>query len=992
MILPQEFVERWANSQLREQQGAQSHFNELCELVGHKTPTQLDPLGEFFTFEEQVSKATGGKGRADVWYKGHFAWEYKGKHKDLEAAYAQLLAYRGDLGNPPLLVVCDFLEYRIYPQWVNTSGIPFRFTNQDLTQPETRRFITWLLESPEKFLELRQTELERREQITLDLANQFADIADDLRRHKDANGNPIWQPMQIARFLTKLVFTLFAEDVELLPRPFASPVMQYIFENSIDNPEAFTDALVPLFEAMDGVRSTYNMKFVPYFNGGIFAPSAEGANDSYEALDLGQHGFDFSVLKKVSLADWRFVNPTIFGTLFEGALDVSKRAQLGAHYTSESDIRLIVEPVLMQPLYRQWDALRQSAEPVLQAYLNPATSPRDKQAAYERLLAWHNEMMTRLETVTVLDPACGSGNFLYVSLRLLKDLEAKVRSFFEPLGLPYRDVVTPRQLYGMEKDEFAANLAKVVVWIGYLQWRYESDGVLHPYNPKAIRNHPNALPHPILKDKNHPSEPERIVCADAILRFDEAGKPYEPDWQPAEVIVGNPPFLGGKKMLHEMGENYIRGLRSVYDGRFSAFTDLVGYWFEKSRSQIEKKYAKRAGLLATNSISMGVNLPIIRRINETGSIFMAWKDRKWVLDGASVTVSMIGFDNGTETVKSLDGNIVAKINDDLTIETNVTIATPLKENASSAFIGIQKTGSFDILQSQANEMFETDTRNREVIFPYVNGSDIVDRTRQMWIIDFGVSKDFEEASKYIEPFEYVKRVVFPQRKDIARKNQRERWWIHAEARPGMRQALQSLGRYICTPRVSKHRIFVWLEVNVLADSAAVAIARDDDYFFGVLHSKLHEVWSLRMGTSLEDRPRYTPTTTFETFPFPFVPKYEDFNDGRVLAISAAAKQLHEERLTWLQAAELRELGGDANSKAMKERTLTNLYNALNVWRGKESIKTMPAAREFAPRLDQLHKTLDEAVCAAYGWDVGILDDEEAMLAALLGLNLERSSS
>jgi hypothetical protein len=510
VITPQEFVARWQDSQLREQQAAQSHFNELCAMVGFKTPAQLDPQGTFFAFEENVTKATGGKGRADVWYRGHFAWEYKGKHKDLNEAYAQLLAYKDALGNPPLLVVCDFLEYRIYPQWVNTSGLPFKFTNQDLLNAETRRFITWLLESPEKFLELRQTELERREQITLDLAYQFAHLSDLMRDHTAENGEPVWEAMQIARFLTRLVFALFVQDIGLLPNLVSKPALHFILERAPDMPHEFVPQLRTLFEAMGGERDNYYMEYVPYFNGGIFAESQPGANDQYEVLDLALLPEAFAILQKVSKADWRFVNPTIFGTLFEGALDVSKRAQLGAHYTSEADIRLVLEPVLMQPLYRQWEQIQHEAQAHMQVYLSPG-SPKDNQNARERLLVLRETMQQAIVNTTVLDPACGSGNFLYMSLRFLKELEGKVRHFFEPLGLPFSDLVTPRQLYGIEKDEFAANLAKVVVWIGYLQWRYDAAGILHAYNPNKLRNFPDALPHPIIKDKNHPDEPDHIM-------------------------------------------------------------------------------------------------------------------------------------------------------------------------------------------------------------------------------------------------------------------------------------------------------------------------------------------------------------------------------------------------------------------------------------------------------------------------------------------------
>ena len=183
---------------------------------------------------------------------------------------------------------------------------------------------------------------------------------------------------------------------------------------------------------------------------------------------------------------------------------------------------------------------------------------------------------------------------------------------------------------------------------------------------------------------------------------------------------------------------------------------------------------------------------------------------------------------------------------------------------------------------------------------------------------------------------------------------------------------------------SKHRFFVWLDIEINPENLVVVVTRDDDYFFGVLHSKLHEVWSLRMGTWLGkgNDPRYTPTTTFETFPFPWSPGSEPTDDPRYQAIAAAAHQLHTEREAWLNPV-------GASAAVLKKRTLTNLYNALNVWRGKEKIKVTTEAANFAPRLAELHDALDAAVCAAYGWDVAVLDDDEAILRALLALNLGR---
>lgn len=1002
MITARDFVDRWGHSTLREQQAAQSHFNELCQLVGYKTPTQLDPEGTFFTFEEQVQKATGGKGRADVWYKGRFAWEYKGKHRDLDAAYNQLLAYKGDLDNPPLLVVCDFLEYRIYPQWTNSSGLPFVFKNEDLLLPEYQRYITWLLEDPTQFLRLRQSELEKREALTLQLAEKFAHLADLMRQQQTAGGGG-WEPLRVARFLTKLVFALFAEDVGLMPMPFDQPVFRYLVEGARHAPGDFVEEMGRLFAAMDGQRDSFVMRPTPYFNGGLFRDSSEGANDGYEVLDLTQITGGIDLLGEVSEADWRFVNPTIFGTLFEGALDISKRAQLGAHYTGEADIRLVVEPVLMQPLYREWEAVLGEAEPLLQVYLSGET-PKAQQAAYEQLVGLYEGMMGRLEGVTVLDPACGSGNFLYMSLRALKDLEARVRRTFEPLGLPFRDVVTPRQLYGIEKDAFAANLAKVVVWIGYLQWRYEDEGgVLHPYHARKQTQHPRQLPHPILKDKNHAGEAERIVCEDAILRYAGDGTAYEPDWPATDVIMGNPPFLGDKRMRGEMGSNYVTDLRALYEGRVPGGADLVTYWFEKARRQIEDGQAKRCGLLSTNSIRDGASNKVLKRIKDTGSIFMAWSDREWVLQGAAVRISIVGFDDGSEHEIILDGQVVETINPDLTTDADVTAAKPLKENENLCFLGVMKSGPFDIDSKTAHKMLNAPINsngksNREVIKPRINGKDITDRSKNGWVIDF-VNMTEQEAMQFKLPFAYVRTHVKPVREQNSVESLRVNWWLHARPRPAMRNAFKGITRYIATPEVAKHRIFVWMKTDVIPDHTLHVIARDDDYFFGVLHSAIHELWSLSVGSWMGkgNDPRYSSSRTFDNFPFPWVPGKEAVEAAAYGAIREAAAALHAEREAWLNPAEGDYITLGITEQSLRERTLTNLYNAVEALRagnGNGQTRIAAAAREFAPRLLALHEALDGAVLAAYGWDdlkgqLRTAAGEEAVLRRLLALNLER---
>ena len=495
------------------------------------------------------------------------------------------------------------------------------------------------------------------------------------------------------------------------------------------------------------------------------------------------------------------------------------------------------------------------------------------------------------------------------------------------------------------------------------------------------------------------------------------------EWPPVDVIVGNPPFLGDKKMRGEQGDDYVDRLREYYKDRLPGGTDFVTYWFEIARKQVADGQAKRVGLLATNSIRGGANREVLKRIAETGSIFMAWSDREWILDGAAVRVSMVGFDNGIEKHKALNGLSVSSINSDLTSSADITTSQPLRTNGNLAFIGSQKGGAFDIeaqfAKSLLDDRNESGVHNFDVVRPWMNGSDIVRMPRNMWIINFH-TMSHEHASNYTAPMNYVEAFVKPKRLQNTDKSSKKYWWLHQRPRPEMRDAMADAGivRFICTPRVAKHRVFVWLHIDVLPDSATVAIARDDNYFFGVLHSKLHEVWSLRMGTSLEDRPRYTPTTTFETFPFPWSPGREDTTHPAHAAISAAAANLHEERDAWLNPhppvpspimregeLDTRELstsdespslfmgeGFRVGEKALKDRTLTNLYNALSVFRGKDTMKTKAAAADFAPRLDQLHTALDQAVCDAYGWEVAILEDEEEILRRLLALNLERAEA
>lgn len=918
---PQEFVAKWQKVSLKEKSAAQEHFLDLCQMLDHPTPASDDPGGQSFMFEAGASKTKGGSGFADVWKKGCFAWEYKGKHANLDKAYQQLLQYREALENPPLLVVSDIDTIVIHTNFTNTIKRVYTLAYDDLLTPTGLKTLKAVFTDPYSLKAPKSAE-----QATEEAAKEFSKIAELLRKYGEDS-------RQIAHFLIRLLFCLFAEDIDLLPKA----TFTRLVNQTRTKPGAFAAQLGVLFKAM-ATGGYFGSEEIRHFDGGLFD------DDTVLSLDSDS----MAILAHVAGLDWSSIEPSVLGTLFERSLDPGKRSQLGAHYTSKEDILLIVEPVLMAPLRRRWAAVKAEAE-AKAAARDSAPTPRTRDNRHKELQDILRNFADDIAAVKVLDPACGSGNFLYVALKQLLDLQKEVSTFAGQVAAqPFFPSVDPAQLYGIELNPYAQELAQATVWIGYIQW---------------LNDNGYGLPsEPILKPLHN------IVQMDAILAYDDSGRPVEPAWPAADVVIGNPPFLGGSKIWSELGEKYKNDLFGLYGNRLPA-SDLVCYWFERARAYIESDVMQRAGLLATNSIRGGANRKVLERIKQSGDIFMAWSDRPWVLDGAAVRVSMVGFDNGSEREKSLDGQIVTAINFDLTSAINITSAQTLEENKGLVFRGNTKGGAFDITQGVAYQMINAPLNpngrpNSDVVRPWVNGLDITRRPRNMWLIDFGVDTPEEEASLYELPFQHVLTNVKPTRLESKREAYKERWWIHMEARPGLREATSGLHRFIVTTAVSKHRLFVWIEQPTIPDQQLIVITRDDDYFFGVLHSKLHELWALRQGTSLEDRPRYTPTTTFETFPFPWPPGAEPTQNPLVQAIAAAAKELVAKRDNWLNPP-------GADETELKQRTLTNLYNRRPTW------------------LQLAHHKLDEAVFAAYGWPPSLTDDE--ILERLLALNLERAA-
>jgi len=931
-LTPQDFVSKWKRVTAREKQTYQEHFIDLCHLAGHQTPNDYDPTGTRFAFEMGAAKTSGGQGWADVAKLGFFGWEYKGKDDDLDKAYSQLLRYRDSLNNPPLLIVSDINNIIIRTNYTNLPTRTLTLTLDDLLNPESVKILKTVFTNPEQL-----KPQETIESVTREAAAKFARLAENLRKY----GN---DPQEIAHFLIRLLFCLFAEDIGLLPEKLFPQLLEQTRRNSKD----FSEVLRQLFRAMN-TGGFFGRDKILHFDGGLF--------DDDRVLPLD--GADMDIIADIDALDWAAIEPSIFGTLFERGLDPGKRSQLGAHYTSKEDILLIVEPVLMAPLRREWETIKDEVRRIASRDEESQERGKTKEAIRKKISGTLRAFADKIAAIRVLDPACGSGNFLYVALRLLLDLENEVFNFSDEMGAgrPYI-TVTPDQVFGIETNEYAHELAQMTIQIGYIQW---------------LRDNGYGLPsEPILKPAKNILHMDAILAyqTSEVLKTSEVSGVYEPEWPPADVVIGNPPFLGGNKIRAELGNKYVDDLFNLYEGRVPAFADLVCYWFEKARAMIQTGQVKRAGLLATNSIRGGANRKVLERIKKTGDVFWAQSDRDWILDGAAVNVSMIGFDNGEIKERFLDNRLVIEINPDLTSTTNITQAKQLIENSSICFMGPSAKGPFDIDEKLAQTMLKATGNpngksNADVVKRVASAIDLVQEQRNKWTIDFGLMGE-TEAAGYEIPFEYVKKNVYPVRSQNRRAAYAQKWWQYAEARPGMRKALENRIRFISTPGVSKHRIFVWMGKNVLCNQGTLVIARDDDYFFDVLHSKLHEIWALKQGTSLEDRPRYTPTTTFETFPFPWAPGAEPKDDPRVKAIADAAKELVEQRDRWLSA----DLTPDPSPKRRGEqRTLTNLYNARPTW------------------LDLVHKRLDEAVFAAYGWKSDI--SEEEILEKLLSLNLER---
>lgn len=532
-------------------------------------------------------------------------------------------------------------------------------------------------------------------------------------------------------------------------------------------------------------------------------------------------------------------------------------------------------------------------------------------------------------------------------------------------------------MLGIEINPFAAELARVSVWIGEIQWMRE-----HGF--EASRN-------PILKSL------DTIHCRDALLNDD--GTEYE--WPEADVIVGNPPFLGANKFKTKIGDAETEQLRATYKRKVPQGTDLVTYWFYKASNLLQAHRINAFGLVATSAIRAGVNLKYIDKAVPFHLAFNVWDDEPWVLDGANVRISIIccSMEN---LPKALNGQPADKINSDLTAFSfgGFAKAQSLNNNSSIAFQGSKKVGNFEVPGKLARHFITSEFNphlqpNENVLKRSWLTTDFTQRDRDMWIIDFGTSMTQEEASLFEAPFRHIEKEIKARRQSNRRPSRSARWWLHGDPQPAMRLAIAGLSRYLVTPEVTERRIFVWAHPRILPDCKLMVIAKEDDITFGILQSRLHALWAKYNGGVRGRARTYTPDTTFVTFPFPKgltpnIPAVDYSSDPRATSIAEAARRLNDMRENWLNPPDLvkrlpevvpgypdRIVPRDAAAaEALMMRTLTNLYNERPTW------------------LNMVHKELDRAVAAAYGWTdwsaEGLPDD--VILERLFKLNQERAAA
>jgi hypothetical protein len=1006
-----EFVQRWSTSGRSERANYALFLTELCDLLGvaHPEPSLPENARNAYVFDRAVTFTNGdgttSTGFADLYKRGCFVCETKqGVEADDERelfsekaqtaskkrkaghgkrgtkaydttmlrALGQATQYARALdpaeeGRPPFILVVD-VGYRIelYSEFSRTGGayVPFpdarshRIQLADLADPQR---------GPELLDTLRHVWTDpdaldpsrRSAKVTREIAASLAKLA----RALEADSHPA---EDVAHFLMRCLFTMFAEDVGLLEEDSFLNLLK-----GIKKPAEFVPLMESLWQTMDtGGYSVAIRQTLKRFNGGLFAEQ--------KAIPLSRDQLDLMI--EAASQKWNDVEPAIFGTLLERALDPVERHKLGAHYTPRAYVERLVVPTVVEPLREEWDAARVAAITLAEE--------GDSVGARNELTRFHN----RLCDVHVLDPACGSGNFLYVVLEHLKRIEGEVFDTLDQLvGEKQRQLTTesrtvnPEQLLGIELNPRAAAIAELVLWIGYLQWHYRTRGKVDPPEPVTIWDGRTTKPHPVT-GLEVPDETARVPMYRYV-------NPRKAEWPKADFVVGNPPFIGKLKQRHSLGDGYITALRDVYDGEVPDGADYVMYWWGKAAEEIRRSTLRRFGLITTNSLSQAFGRRFLGpMLSREPRIYLALAipDHPWVQneDGAAVRIAMtIGCSasaNGVrrdvieETIEENGEVAIAfrdtwgQISPDLRVGASVDGLSPLRANSEICGTGlILGSRGFVVSEGKAREIAEKSKASAQILFPILNGKDITERRRNVYAIDATLLSEQELRALSPAAYQHLYDHVRPERQTNRDARLREQWWKFRRSNEQVRSAIQGLARFIVTPETAKHRFFCFVEGTDRPEHRLVVVGSDDSLLIAVLSSRIHAIWALFAGGTLEDRPVYNKSVCFDAFPFP---------TG-----------------TSEQQQRIRDLGEqlDAHRKARQAEnpglTMTGMYNVLEKLRSGESLTAKEKTiheQGLVSVLRQIHDDLDAAVAEAYGWPVTLTDEE--ILERLVALNHERA--
>jgi len=1009
------FIQRWANREGGQERANYASFLlELCDVlnVSRPDPAAASHALNDYVFERRVQRQLAdGKsevGRIDLYKRNAFILEAKQsrdrsltslkKQGDLFArpeepqgiadhymiqarrqAERYVAALPADHAAPPFLIICDigrtlelyadFSGYgRHYTQFPDARR--FRITLNQLADPDIRTLLKKVWDAPHSLDPAHQTA-----KVTREIAAQLATLSKALEHRGFEAGT-------VALFLMRCLFTMFVEDIGLL----RENAFTELLDTCLKNPKRFCPEIDDLWQHMD--RGTYSPgvgERLLRFNGKLFKNA--------QALPLTES--EIGLLKVAADADWRDLEPAIFGTLFEQALDPDERRQLGAHYTPRAYVERVVDATIIEPLLQDWVKYQSAAERTL----------RDQgQAA---AIAEITDFLRHLSSIRVLDPACGTGNFLYVSLRRLKQLEGEALKYLHDIGgdpavAGVRDIsVKPEQFFGIELNRRAVEIAELVLWIGYIQWH--------------MRTRETLPTEPVLGSSDHVQARDALMTWEDYpavhLKRDAMGRPVSgpqgqeiytfpgaerPAWPEADFIVGNPPFIGGKDLRGRLRAGYAEALWKACP-HINPSADFVMYWWDRAAELLSREGARlrRFGFVTTNSITQVFQRRVIERHLSAASpvsLLLAIPDHPWTKTGKdaaavriAITVAAAGAHEGllrtvvseegleTDEPKIVFAERTGRINADLTIGTDLSKASALLSNEVICYRGVQLMGNGFIVNGEKAAELGLGRRTglERFIRPYRNGRDLTAQSREVMVIDlFGleaetVRRDFPEV------YQHLLETVKPERDRNNRASYRDKWWQFGEPRREMRPALADLNRYIATVETAKHRVFQFLDAEILPDNRLVVVSLSDAFSLGVLSSRIHSIWCDLTGGTLEDRPVYTKSLCFDPFPFPDAPA------TLRKIIAALAEELDATRKQVLTEN--------------PDLTLTTLYNLLEASRTDAILSTKDRDALTRGRvliLRDLHDQIDAAVLKAYDWPETLSGEE--IISRLVELNQMRA--